>query len=169
VNFVRRKKLSNFTLNSKNYRRRNGVLSREDSIAALEPRICKECGTKFQPTTHINDYCEVECRDAAALRTNRTKTVYEKFLQKLKWNHKLSIEQYHTMLDAGCSMCGEPFGQEKRLSPCIDHDHNCCPEGKSCSKCRRGLIHNKCNLLLGHAEDSVGILAKAISYLTRKP
>src|SRR6185437_4391871 len=34
----------------------------------------------------------------------------------------------------------------------IDHDHLCCPVGKSCRWCRRGLACRRCNILIGHAD-----------------
>lgn len=35
----------------------------------------------------------------------------------------------------------------------VDHDHTCCPQGKSCRYCRRGLACHPCNLLIGFARD----------------
>jgi hypothetical protein len=35
----------------------------------------------------------------------------------------------------------------------MDHDHACCSGNKSCERCRRGLAHLACNLLLGMAGD----------------
>lgn len=46
-----------------------------------------------------------------------------------------------------------------------DHDHSCCPGDTSCGICVRGLIHGRCNVLLGMAVDNVDTLRNAISYL----
>jgi hypothetical protein len=35
----------------------------------------------------------------------------------------------------------------------LDHDHRCCPRGKSCQYCRRGLACPECNQLIGLAHD----------------
>ena len=49
----------------------------------------------------------------------------------------------------------------------IDHDHSCCPDKKSCGKCVRGLLCQKCNSVIGFAKDDPEILKAAISYLER--
>jgi hypothetical protein len=53
-----------------------------------------------------------------------------------------------------CALCGKSMD-----NPHIDHDH---ATGKF-----RALIHKKCNLLLGHADDNIELLAKAIIYLSK--
>jgi hypothetical protein len=68
-----------------------------------------------------------------------------------------------------CAMCGTlmlPRGQSP-MSVTIDHDQNCCPGYGSCGKCVRGLIHNRCNRVLGNAKDDVPLLKAAIAYLER--
>jgi hypothetical protein len=55
-----------------------------------------------------------------------------------------------------CDLCGElPAVNSGRL--CIDHDH---ATGKF-----RGLLCTNCNMLLGHAKDSVKRLEQAVQYL----
>lgn len=53
----------------------------------------------------------------------------------------------------------------------IDHDHACCETRgkkmtKTCGQCVRGLLCRSCNLMLGHAQDNLDVLASAIAYLT---
>jgi len=64
----------------------------------------------------------------------------------------------------GCKICGSktPGGSGNWH---IDHDHNCCPQRESCENCRRGVLCNACNLMLGFAKDNVSTLQKAIQYL----
>lgn len=50
----------------------------------------------------------------------------------------------------------------------VDHDHACCDSSKTCGKCVRGLLCDKCNLGLGSFQDSIPALHAAIDYLTRK-
>jgi len=44
-----------------------------------------------------------------------------------------------------------PCGRDLDTSQ-IDHNHACCPGKTSCGKCVRGLLCNRCNLLLGMVE-----------------
>lgn len=53
------------------------------------------------------------------------------------------------------------------MSVVVDHDHSCCPPDRSCGSCVRGLIHQRCNVILGASGDDIKILGDAISYLTR--
>ncbi len=52
--------------------------------------------------------------------------------------------------DGRCYLCGDDLipGKED-----IDHDHACCPQGRSCRTCRRGLAHHRCNVIIGWAQD----------------
>jgi len=45
------------------------------------------------------------------------------------------------MAKDGCNICGE--FTERHLQ--IDHDHNCCNGVRSCGKCVRGIVCNRCN------------------------
>ena len=67
-----------------------------------------------------------------------------------------------------CAICGNPqkAGHMERLS--VDHDHSCCPYGKSCGKCVRGLLCSGCNSGLGYFQDSPELLARAIIYLQKR-
>lgn len=47
----------------------------------------------------------------------------------------------------------------------VDHDHKCCPGERSCGKCIRGLLHNRCNRGLGIFYDSIQQMEMAIIYL----
>ena len=50
----------------------------------------------------------------------------------------------------------------------LDHDHSCCPNGKSCAKCERGVLCSACNNMLGQAKESVSTLQAAIDYLQER-
>jgi hypothetical protein len=66
-----------------------------------------------------------------------------------------------------CALCDLPMvrGGRKYDSVCVDHDHECCSGYKSCGKCVRGLIHRRCNFVLGYAEDAPDRIRQAIEYL----
>lgn len=76
----------------------------------------------------------------------------------------LSIEQFNALLESQggkCKVCREVLDK----TPCVDHDHSCCPGKKSCGKCIRGLLCFPCNITLGNMKDSVERLQMAIDYL----
>lgn len=63
-----------------------------------------------------------------------------------------------------CAICREPFAISDRRGksakdPHVDHDH--------ATGTLRGLLCHHCNVLLGHAKDSTGLLREAILYLER--
>ncbi len=83
----------------------------------------------------------------------------------LKRTFNLTIERFNEMLeeqDGKCKLCKDVLLK----TPCVDHDHSCCPGKTSCGKCIRGLICFSCNTALGNMKDSVGRLQLAIDYLT---
>lgn len=61
-----------------------------------------------------------------------------------------------------CAICSEPLA-----APRVDHDHACCPGGRSCGSCVRGLLCDPCNRGLADFRDSPPILDAAIGYLRR--
>ena len=81
----------------------------------------------------------------------------------------LTPERLAAMLEeqgGRCAICraADPGG---RGSWHIDHDHSCCPGGRSCGKCVRSLLCSQCNVGLGSFRDDVGRLRQAIDYLER--
>ena len=68
-----------------------------------------------------------------------------------------------------CACCGKPMEESGKnpLSVVVDHDRSCCPGQKSCGKCVRGLIHWRCNMVLGYAKDDPQILRYAAEYVER--
>lgn len=76
----------------------------------------------------------------------------------LKLRYGITIEDYDQMFElqnGKCKVCGSEDNGNKRFH--IDHNHK---SGKI-----RGLLCNRCNLMLGHAKEDIEILTKAIQYL----
>lgn len=59
-----------------------------------------------------------------------------------------------------CYLCADPLDG---LRAVIEHDHDCCPQNKSCARCRRGLACGNCNSLVGFAGDDPGRLERIAS------
>lgn len=76
--------------------------------------------------------------------------------------YKISNTQFLEMYNKYAGLC---WICKTNTATHIDHDHSCCPEGKSCGVCVRGLICNTCNTGLGMFKDNVDFLQGAIDYL----
>ena len=82
----------------------------------------------------------------------------------------INEEDYESILASqggGCGICGSVTPGARRTFA-VDHDHACCPGAKSCGKCVRGLLCQKCNIGLGHFMDSPERLRSAAEYLERR-
>ena len=86
--------------------------------------------------------------------------------RKLKYYYNISLEQYNVLLEQqnhSCAICGGTNKNGKVLA--VDHDHSCCPGGRSCGECVRGLLCNDCNLSIGRMDDDPIRLIKASEYI----
>jgi Recombination endonuclease VII len=84
--------------------------------------------------------------------------------KQYKRKHKYGItnDQYDQMFAAQCglcALCGMPPGVGQYDSLVVDHDHD--------TNQVRGLIHGRCNSLLGNCLDDTSILIRAVHYLNR--
>ena len=80
--------------------------------------------------------------------------------------YNMSLEDYASWFEKQggvCAICGQPPKDGEDLS--VDHDHRCCPAGKSCGKCIRGLLCHGCNMRLGQLESDLS--GKSVEYLLR--
>jgi len=71
---------------------------------------------------------------------------FERRLEKL---YNITVEEWNELAKNGCNVCGAPTGSSSDRNLHTDHDHNCCPGVKSCGKCIRGVVCNRCNTALG--------------------
>lgn len=93
-----------------------------------------------------------------SFRSKHKRTPGAKFRQRLA-RYRLTPEAFEGLVGrakGSCELCGESFNGK---TPDIDHDH---ATGRV-----RGLIHGRCNRLLGHALDSPDVLLKAVAYLEK--
>ena len=81
--------------------------------------------------------------------------------------YKLNPEEFTELLESQgglCAICRRAPGAKGWN---IDHDHACCPKGKSCGNCVRGLLCSSCNNGIGQLRDDESVLQSAISYLRK--
>lgn len=86
-----------------------------------------------------------------------------------KNRHGMRPEDWAQMWDeqqGRCYLCGDPLGSDGRRIH-IEHDHTCCPHGKSCACCRRGLACEPCNHVIGNANDDPERLRRIADSLER--
>lgn len=93
-------------------------------------------------------------RVLAASRRYHEKNPQKSRLTHLWRKHRLrpgDVAEIWEQQNGKCYLCQEPLDLAEAR---VDHDHRCCPQNESCGTCRRGLVHNGCNVSIGHSGDS---------------
>jgi hypothetical protein len=133
---------------------------------------CRKCGEEkpedqmiFQTVNGKRyDYCR-DCKKKQQKRWKKFNPKKRAIQQRIDTNKKfygLSQQQYENMIieqDNRCAICEQKFTHDN--IPYVDHDHI---TGEV-----RGLLHNKCNSMLGMANDDPKILRNAADYLENGP
>jgi hypothetical protein len=121
-------------------------------------RACKWCGIVFDSGTDgRRRFCSEECRRIVDL------------LASSLGRYSLTVAEYRLMWVAQngtCRICETgASGRSEMLA--VDHDHACCSGNRSCGKCVRGLLCDRCNNGLGCLNDDPDLLRKAAEYVER--
>lgn len=157
------------------------------SIGVKLLKICSTCKKEkdialFSKQSSNPDGLKYKCKSCQSIRSKELreanpdkynlysakyrKANKEKYAEwRFKKRHGISKENAALELnfDDGCKICGtKDFGTEGWV---IDHDHSCCGKLNTCNKCRRGILCEPCNKMLGFAKDNKEVLAKAVEYL----
>jgi len=91
--------------------------------------------------------------------------------RKLLLFYNIDLNIYNLMLKTqnySCAICKNKavlHKSKKYYMLCVDHNHNCCPYKKTCGKCIRGLLCDRCNRAIGSFKDSPSVLSAAAKYL----
>lgn len=91
---------------------------------------------------------------------------------RLLRRYGITVEQYQSLLgeqDGVCAGCLRPPEVSKDGVLCVDHDHACCPGGRACGNCVRGLLCDDCNTSLGKLQDDPETLLRLARYVQRGP
>lgn len=138
-----------------------------------EEKLCRTCGRSKNILEFYRDVrksfgrsnlCKLCSSDYAAARRAADPHGVKRSKYRIDFNSMWLAQQ------GLCAVCGIlmlPKGCDPE-SVVVDHDHRCCSGQTSCGKCVRGLIHKRCNLILGNAEDSPELLLLAAAYLKRQ-
>lgn len=141
--------------------------------------ICTECGfpkddSEFDRTPH-KQRLKSRCRECVKRKLAASSRAWQlrnpqKFRDGVyKSRYGIDFEGLWQAQKGACALCHEPLmrGGKTPMSVCVDHDRECCPGETSCGKCVRGLIHRRCNLILGYSGDDPDVLRGLIGYLER--
>ena len=79
-------------------------------------------------------------------------------------NYNFTVEEYDAMWDeqkGRCAFCGGSMTKWKKgmLGPVVDHCHT--------TNKVRGIVHNRCNLIVGMFENNPNILKNAPAYIAK--
>ena len=82
---------------------------------------------------------------------------------RFAWRYGLTLEKLLELRAESNGECRICLRSDRKL--CIDHDHSCCPDKRSCGKCVRGLLCGSCNRAIGLLGDDRFRILAAASYL----
>jgi Recombination endonuclease VII len=138
---------------------RNDFYKSSKSKDGIRPE-CKSCHTVTYRGRY-DDYQKQWLKDNPSYQKQweRANKIKRKAIN-LKWVYSLKPVDFLTMLFTqgfACADCRTPFGNDRRSTPAVDHDHlHCsfCKGKRSCGKPEsiRGLVCSKCNLLRARAD-----------------
>lgn len=86
--------------------------------------------------------------------------------EHLKRTYNMSIEDFDRLYEEQggiCAVCSESIPRTHKVY--VDHDHACCPKGKSCGSCIRGLLCLRCNTTLGKLADDADLIRAMLGYV----
>jgi hypothetical protein len=124
-----------------------------------EEKRCPQCGTTDLAAFGINvsrwDGLQAYCKTCVNTYRKSKNKIYA-----LRYRYGLNEGDYERIFQQQggvCALCGEP---PMKTPLVIDHDH--------ATNKFRGLLHPRCNTLLGHAQDRVDVLMSAVRYLEKQ-
>jgi len=134
------------------------------SIDRSKIRKCSKCNMNLPATSEFFPI-KKECKQGLSNICKECKREYDKRRNK-RYLYGLSSKEFNSMIlkqNNQCAICGRKFkndfNQFYAFVPRVDHNHK---TGEN-----RGLLCDRCNLLLGKANDNIFILIKAIKYLKK--
>jgi hypothetical protein len=128
------------------YREQNVEREREKGSAYY--RLNREKILEDRRDYYQRNGSEVRNRVRAYTSSNRARIQADEAWRR----HGIRPEDWAELREAQggrCYLCGEDLSGRV----VVDHDHSCCPRQRSCAICRRGLVHNLCNVTIGFADD----------------
>lgn len=76
--------------------------------------------------------------------------------------HGITLDEYNAKLETQGGVCANPMctrtATENGKRLVVDHDHGHCEGRESCGQCIRGILCDRCNMILGHVKDDQSLL-----------
>lgn len=131
-------------------------------------RILEDRRLRYKEDISFREYTKVKRRAAYYLQKDDPSFREKKAIDEKKRYYVnpgvrrgISKEDWDNLVKDKCKICKHVFKEHREKH--FDHDHAHCKYG--CLTCFRGFLCGRCNLLIGHAKDSIDTLEHAINYL----
>ncbi len=127
--------------------------SKDSSAKSGLRTICKQCDKETRIRKRLENPDLYLTKQRIIIKKSNLKRLYH-----------ITLEEYNNMMNKQngvCAICGRSeldINQFGSRSLSVDHDHR---TGQV-----RGLLCNRCNRLLGFADDNLELLSKCIKYIT---
>lgn len=114
---------------------------------------CTSCKVEKSASEYRRNFNRTDFLDAACKKCRR--------VSQVKKRYGISLTEYEKLMNrtTQCELCGRSFG-EKFFQKVYDHDH--------ITGLFRGVIHRRCNSVIGMMEDNPELLRKAAQYLEER-
>lgn len=132
--------------------------ARKASFPLGRQYVCRACFSTAKRETRAKDPAKARAAGRRWSRAQKETTRWRRILKV----YGLTRLQWEAMFDAQgqrCACCGSDTPQGKRGWH-VDHDHK--------TEVVRGILCQRCNPMLGCAQDSIEILQAGIAYLMRR-
>lgn len=131
---------------------------------SLVAHSCARCGKRGRSSDRLWPYVCDECRYPIRLAIAQLRDHH------VPWDLVLRLFD-----DPGCAICHRDIlgatvrtgSGRARSALVVDHDHACCPGGKSCGRCVRGFLCGGCNTGIGLFSENAAVIRAAADYLDR--
>ncbi|MGW6396510.1 endonuclease domain-containing protein [Streptomyces sp. NPDC055103] len=139
-----------------------GLAGRESSVIKGTPK-CACCGGQNERRFVASGRETVWAYVCDSVKCNED----QQQIAKRAARHGITYDRYseiHLNQGGRCPVCGEHLGKFDK-DVVIDHDHSCCPKKTSCGSCVRGILHRRCNSVIGYLGDDPDKFERIAEYL----
>jgi hypothetical protein len=126
---------------------------------------CKDCQRAYYRQLNSDPARAEKKRERSAKWYRENTTPESRRSAHLLRMYSLSIEDFEKRVEDQYGVCAVCKNLPAQFN--IDHDHSCCAGKKSCGRCVRELLCDRCNKVLGAIEDDLDLLESMKTYLAK--